>query len=558
MKIRPDEIASILKQRIEEYDVETDLAEVGTVLQVGDGIARVYGLENCLSAEMLELEHGVTGLAFNLEEDNVGTALFGEWEHVKEGEPVKRTGAVASVPVGPELIGRIVDALGNPLDGQGPINAAERRPLEFKAPGVIERQPVKEPVQTGIKAIDSMIPIGRGQRELIIGDRTTGKTAILVDTILNQRGQDLICVYVAIGQKASTVAQVHEKLKDEGAMDYTIIVHAAASEAAPIKWMAPYAGCAMGEYFMFEGKHALVMYDDLSKHADAYRQMSLLLRRPPGREAYPGDVFYLHSRLLERACKLSDELGGGSLTALPVVETQAGDVSAYIPTNVISITDGQIFLESELFFSGVRPAINVGISVSRVGGAARIKAMNKVAGGLKLDLSQYRELEAFAQFGSELDQATQQILARGERLVALLNQPQYDPWPVEEQVAAVFAGVNGHLDPIPVEDVPRYLQELRDHLRAEETVLKEIRESKELSDELGERLDAELQRFAKIVQDLRGAGRPRRWPPSRTSSGGSARSATRARSRRRWSSSPRPVSAARRRGSRRCARTPTG
>jgi F-type H+-transporting ATPase subunit alpha len=497
LKIRPDEIASILKKRIEEYDVETDLAEVGTVLQVGDGIARLYGLENCLSAEMLELEHGVTGLAFNLEEDNVGVALFGEWEHVKEGEPVKRTGAVASVPVGPELIGRIVDPLGNPLDGQGPINAAERRPLEFKAPGVIERQPVKEPVQTGIKAIDSMIPIGRGQRELIIGDRTTGKTAILVDTILNQRDQDLICVYVAIGQKASTVAQVHEKLKDEGAMDYTIIVHAAASEAAPIKWMAPYAGCAMGEYFMFEGKHALVMYDDLSKHADAYRQMSLLLRRPPGREAYPGDVFYLHSRLLERACKLSDEKGGGSLTALPVVETQAGDVSAYIPTNVISITDGQIFLESELFFSGVRPAINVGISVSRVGGSARIKAMNKVAGGLKLDLSQYRELEAFAQFGSELDQATQQILARGERLVALLNQPQYDPWPVEEQVAAVYAGVNGHLDSIPVEDVPRYLQELRDHLKAEESVLAEIRESKELPDELGEKLDAELQRFAK-------------------------------------------------------------
>ena len=500
MKLRPEEITSILKQRIEEYDVETDLAEVGTVLQVGDGIARVYGLENCLSAEMLELEHGVTGFAFNLEEDNVGTALFGEWEHVKEGEPVRRTGTVASVPVGPELIGRIVDPLGQPLDGAGPIQASERRLLEFKAPGVIQRQPVKEPVQTGIKAIDSMIPIGRGQRELIIGDRTTGKTAILVDTILNQRDQDLICVYVAIGQKASTVAQVHEKLKDEGAMDYTIIVTAAASEAAPIKWMAPYAGCAMGEYFMFKGQHALVMYDDLSKHADAYRQMSLLLRRPPGREAYPGDVFYLHSRLLERACKLSDEQGGGSLTALPVVETQAGDVSAYIPTNVISITDGQIFLESELFHSGVRPAINVGISVSRVGGSARIKAMNKVAGGLKLDLSQYRELEAFAQFGSELDPATQKILARGERLVAILNQPQYDPWPVEEQVAAVHAGVSGYLDEIPTADVPRYLQELRDHLRAEETVLKEIRETKELPDELEERLDQELQRFGKMFK----------------------------------------------------------
>jgi F-type H+/Na+-transporting ATPase subunit alpha len=500
MKLRPDEITSILKQRIEEYDVESDLAEVGSVLQVGDGIARVYGLENCVSAEMLELEHGVTGLAFNLEEDNVGTALFGDWEHVKEGEPVKRTGAVASVPVGPELIGRIVDPLGNPLDGQGPINAAEQRPLEFKAPGVIQRQPVKEPVQTGLKAIDSMIPIGRGQRELIIGDRTTGKTAILVDTILNQRGQDLICIYVAIGQKASTVAQVHEKLKEEGAMEYTIIVQAGASEAAPIKWMAPYAGCAMGEYFMFEGKHALVMYDDLSKHADAYRQMSLLLRRPPGREAYPGDVFYLHSRLLERACKLSDEEGGGSLTALPVVETQAGDVSAYIPTNVISITDGQIFLESELFHSGVRPAINVGISVSRVGGAARIKAMNKVAGSLKLDLSQYRELEAFAQFGSELDQATQKILARGERLVAMLNQPQYDPWPVAEQVAAVYAGVNGYLDEIPVDDVPRYLEELREQLRAEESILKQISEGGELPDELAEKLNQQLESFAKLFR----------------------------------------------------------
>jgi len=497
MKLRPEEITAILKQRIEDYDVESDLAEVGSVLEVGDGIARVYGLENALASEMLEFEHGVTGLAFNLEEDNVGAALFGEWEHIKEGQPVKRTGAVASVPVGPELIGRIVDPLGNPLDGQGPIGASEHRPLEFKAPGVIQRQPVKEPVQTGLKAIDSMIPIGRGQRELIIGDRTTGKTAILVDTILNQRDQDLICVYVAIGQKASTVAQVHEKLRDEGAMEYTIIVNAAASEAAPIKWMAPYAGCAMGEYFMFEGKHALVMYDDLSKHADAYRQMSLLLRRPPGREAYPGDVFYLHSRLLERACKLSDELGGGSLTALPVVETQAGDVSAYIPTNVISITDGQIFLESELFFSGVRPAINVGISVSRVGGAARIKAMNKVAGSLKLDLSQYRELEAFAQFGSELDESTRKILGRGERLVALLNQPQYDPWPVDEQVAAVFAGVNGYLDSIPVADVPRYLQELREHLRADESVLQEIREKKDLSDELREKLDQELQHFAK-------------------------------------------------------------
>jgi F-type H+-transporting ATPase subunit alpha len=497
VKLRPEEITSILKKRIEEYDVETDLAEVGTVLEVGDGIARIYGLENCVSLELLELEHGVTGLALNLEEDNVGAALFGEWDQIKEGQPVKRTGAVASVPVGPELIGRIVDPLGNPVDGQGPLEAKERRPLEFKAPGVIQRQPVKEPVQTGIKAIDSMIPIGRGQRELIIGDRTTGKTAILVDTILNQHDQDIFCIYVAIGQKSSTVAQVYERLKDAGAMDYTVIVTAPASEAAPIKWMAPYAGCAMGEHFMFNGQHSLVMYDDLSKHADAYRQMSLLLRRPPGREAYPGDVFYLHSRLLERACKLSDELGGGSQTALPVVETQAGDVSAYIPTNVISITDGQIFLEAELFHSGVRPAINVGISVSRVGGSARTKAMNKVAGSLKLDLSQYRELEAFAQFGSELDPATQKILAKGERLVAVLNQRQYDPWPVDEQVVGIYAGVNGYLDSIPVVDVPRLLEELRDHMKADETILKEIRETGDLSDELRERLNTELERFVK-------------------------------------------------------------
>ena len=497
MKLRPEEITSILKQRIEQYDVETDLAEVGTVLQVGDGIARIYGLENCVSLELLELDRGVTGLALNLEEDNVGAALFGEWDQIKEGQPVKRTGAVASVPVGPELIGRIVDPLGNPVDGQGPLNAKERRPLEFKAPGVIQRQPVKEPVQTGIKAIDSMIPIGRGQRELIIGDRTTGKTAILVDTILNQHDQDIFCIYVAIGQKSSTVAQVYERLKDAGAMDYTVIVTAPASEAAPIKWMAPYAGCAMGEHFMFNGQHSLVMYDDLSKHADAYRQMSLLLRRPPGREAYPGDVFYLHSRLLERACKLSDELGGGSQTALPVVETQAGDVSAYIPTNVISITDGQIFLEAELFHSGVRPAINVGISVSRVGGSARTKAMNKVAGSLKLDLSQYRELEAFAQFGSELDPATQKILAKGERLVAVLNQRQYDPWPVDEQVVGIYAGVNGYLDSIPVVDVPRFLQELRDHMKAEETILKQIRDKGDLPDELRERLEKELEKFVK-------------------------------------------------------------
>src|ERR671933_1832643 len=456
MKLRPEEITSILKERIEQYDVETDLAEVGTVLQIGDGIARLYGLENCVAMEMLDLEHGVVGLAFNLEEDDVGAALFGDWELCKEGEPVRRTGTVASVPVGDGLLGRVVDPLGNPLDGQGPIEATERRPLEFKAPGVVARQPVKEPLQTGIKAIDSMIPIGRGQRELIIGDRSTGKTAIVIDTILNQRDQDMICIYVAIGQKASTVAQVYERLRDAGAMDYTIIVTAPAAEAAPIKWMAPYAGCAMAEHFLYSGRHALTIYDDLSKHADAYRQMSLLLRRPPGREAYPGDVFYLHSRLLERAVKLSDELGGGSLTALPVVETQAGDVSGYIPTNVISSTDGQIFLESELFYSGVRPAINVGISVSRVGGNAQTRAMRQVAGRLKLDLAQYRELEAFAQFGSELDQATQKILARGERMVATLNQPQYDPWALEEQVVAIFAGNEGFLEDIPVDQVQRF------------------------------------------------------------------------------------------------------
>ena len=495
MKIRPEEITSILKQRIEEYEVETDLAEVGTVLQVGDGLARVYGLENCMAMEMLELEHGVTGIAFNLEEDNVGSPLFGDWEFVTEGEPVKRTGRIVSVPVGDALVGRIVNPLGQPLDGAGEIASDETRPLEFKAPGVVKRQPVKEPLQTGIKAIDSMIPIGRGQRELIIGDRSTGKTAILVDTILNQRGQDVVCVYVAIGQKASTVAQVYERLKDAGAMDYTIIVSASATEAAPIKWMAPFAGCAMGEHFLYSGRHALCIYDDLSKHADAYRQMSLLLRRPPGREAFPGDVFYLHSRLLERACKLSDDEGGGSLTALPVIETQAGDVSAYIPTNVISITDGQIFLESGLFYSGVRPAINVGISVSRVGGNAQTKAMKKVAGRLRLELAQYRELEAFSQFGSELDPQTQRTLARGERMVASLNQPQYQPWPVEEQVVAIFAGINGYLDDIPAAQVPRFQDELREYLRGEEGIYREIVERKDLPDELTERIHAELRKF---------------------------------------------------------------
>jgi F-type H+/Na+-transporting ATPase subunit alpha len=495
MKLRPEEITAILKDRIQQFEVETDLSEVGTVLQVGDGIARIHGLENCVALERLELEHGVVGIAFNLEEDNVGAALFGEWVHVKEGEPVRRTGDVMSVPVGDALLGRVVDPLGNPLDGQGAIETSERRPLEFKAPGVISRQPVKEALQTGIKAIDSMTPIGRGQRELIIGDRSTGKTALAVDTIINQRGGDMICIYVAVGQKGSTVAQVVEKLRDAGAMEYTIVVSAPAQEAAPIKWMAPFAGCAMGEHFLYDGRHALCIYDDLSKHADAYRQLSLLLRRPPGREAFPGDVFYLHSRLLERACKLSDDLGGGSLTALPIIETQAGDIAAYIPTNVISITDGQIFLESSLFFSGVRPAINVGTSVSRVGGNAQTRAMRKVAGRLRLDLAQYRELEAFAQFGSELDTATQNALARGERMVATLNQPQYQPWPFEEQVAAIYAGTQGWLDTIPVGQVPRFHDELREHLRADGGVLPAIREAADLSDETEEKLKAELERF---------------------------------------------------------------
>jgi F-type H+/Na+-transporting ATPase subunit alpha len=495
LKLRPEEITSILRQRIEQYDVETDLAEVGTVLQIGDGIARIYGLENAVALEMLELDHGVVGLAFNLEEDDVGAALFGEWELIKEGQTVRRTGKVADVPVGEALLGRVVDPLGNALDGRGPIEASERRTLEFKAPGVVDRQPVKEPLQTGIKAIDSMTNIGRGQRELIIGDRSTGKTAILIDTILNQRDTDVHCIYVAIGQKASTVAQVYERLREEGAMEYTTIVSAAASEAAPIKWMAPFAGAAMGEYYLFQGKHSLVMYDDLSKHADAYRQLSLLLRRPPGREAFPGDVFYLHSRLLERACKLSDELGGGSMTALPVIETQAGDIAAYIPTNVISITDGQIFLNAELFYSGVRPAVNVGTSVSRVGSSAQTKAMKKVAGRLRLDLAQYRELEAFAQFGSDLDRATQQALTRGERMVATLNQPQYDPWPTEEQVVGIYAGIHGFLDDIPTPQVPRFQDELREYLRAEGSIYEQIRETGDLPEDLEEKLKTEIEKF---------------------------------------------------------------
>jgi F-type H+/Na+-transporting ATPase subunit alpha len=495
VKLRPDEISNILKSEIERYEAQADVEEVGTVIQIGDGIARVYGLDRCVALEKLELDHGVTGLALNLEEDNVAAVLFGEWDKIKEGDTVRRTGEVMAIPVGDAMIGRVVNPLGIALDGGPAIESTETRPMEFKAPGVVDRQPVKEPLQTGIKAIDSMIPIGRGQRELIIGDRTTGKTAICIDTIINQKGQDVICIYVAIGQKASNVRAVEALLRQHGAMDYTIIVAASATEAAPIKYMAPYAGCAMGEHFLYNGRHALVMYDDLSKHADAYRQMSLLVRRPPGREAYPGDVFYLHSRLLERAVKLSDELGGGSLTALPVIETQADDVSAYIPTNVISITDGQIFLKSDLFYSGVRPAINAGISVSRVGGNAQRRAMRKVAGRLRLDLAAYRELEAFSQFASELDAATQRQLSRGQRLVATLNQPQYQPWPLEEQVASIWAATNGYLDDVPVSQVPRFHNELRESLRAEGNVLKTIVETGDLSDETTEALKKAVDGF---------------------------------------------------------------
>jgi F-type H+/Na+-transporting ATPase subunit alpha len=496
LKLRPEEITAVLKSQILDYEAEVDVQEVGTVLQVGDGIARIHGLENAIAAEMLELPHGVKGLVLNLEEDSVGAVLLGEDYLIKEGDLVKRTGKVISVPVGEALIGRVVTPLGEPLDEKGPIEAAAYRPVEFKAPGVIRRQGVKEPLQTGLKAIDSMIPIGRGQRELIIGDRGTGKTAIAVDTIINQKGQDVICIYVAIGQKASTVAQLVNRLDQFGAMDYTIVVMASASSSAPLRYIAPYAGAAMGEYFTYQGKHALCVYDDLSKHADSYRQMSLLLRRPPGREAFPGDVFYLHSRLLERACKLRDQEGGGSLTALPIIETQAGDVSAYIPTNVISITDGQIFLETSLFYSGIRPAINVGISVSRVGGNAQVKAMKKVAGSLRLDLSQFRELEAFAKFGSELDPETLKTLARGERLVATLNQPQYQPWPVEDQVMVIFAATQGYLDDVDVPKVNDFSADLLVFLKAQYPDLgAEIAKTKELSDEVAGKLHEAIRLF---------------------------------------------------------------
>src|SRR5215211_2233630 len=510
MQIKPDEITSILKSRIEGLDEgSAELTEVGTVLSVGDGIARIHGLENSMSFEMLEFPHGVRGLALNLESDNVGAVLFGNWEHVVEGDTVKRTNQLLEIPVGEALLGRIVSPLGEPLDGKGDIETSELRPAEFKAPGVVQRQPVTEPMQTGLKAIDSMIPIGRGQRELIIGDRQTGKTAIAIDTIINNKDSDLICVYVAIGQRMATVVQLAETLTDAGAMDRTIIVAAPADEAAPIKFMAPYAGCAMAEHFLYNGRHALCIYDDLTKHAYAYRQMSLLLRRPPGREAYPGDVFYLHSRLLERAVKLNDDLGGGSLTALPIIETQAGDVSAYIPTNVISITDGQIFLEPSLFYSGVRPAINVGISVSRVGGNAQISPMKKVAGKLKIELSQYRDLEAFAQFGSDLDADTQKTLARGERLVKTLNQGERQPLPVADQVAVLYAATNGYVDRVKVDRIAEFHRELVDRLHSSASDTLEKIAGGDWSDETQKALDEAIQEFASdFGYDLDEEGQP--------------------------------------------------
>jgi F-type H+/Na+-transporting ATPase subunit alpha len=500
MQIKPDEITSILKERIQGLeDGGADLSEVGTVLSVADGISRVHGLDNCMSSELLELPHDVTGLALNLESDNVGAVLFGEWDKIEEGDQVKRTGRLLEVPVGEELLGRIVNPLGEPLDGKGDINTSKTRPAEFKAPGVVSRQPVKEPMLTGIKPIDAMTNIGRGQRELIIGDRQTGKTSICIDAIINNKGKDLVCVYVAIGQRMSTVVDVARQLDDAGALEHTIIVAAPADEAAPIKFLAPYAGAAMAEHFLYNGKHALAIYDDLTKHAFAYRQMSLLLRRPPGREAYPGDVFYLHSRLLERSVKLNDELGGGSFTALPIIETQAGDVSAYIPTNVISITDGQIFLQSDLFRSGVRPAINVGISVSRVGGSAQTQPMRKTAGKLRLELSQYRELEAFAQFGSDLDADTQATLNRGARLVEALNQDERDPWPIENQVAAIYSGTGGYLDRIKVERIREFHEGMLQRLHSEDADLMEQIAEGSWDDSIEERLSKAI---AEAIDDF--------------------------------------------------------
>src|SRR5712671_268099 len=489
MAFKPEEVSAVLEQELEKYESRLQMESVGTVLQVGDGIARIWGLDDAMSGELILFPGDVTGLVLNLEEDNVGAALFGSEEAIKQGDTVRRTGKLASIPVGDAMVGRVVNAIGIPIDGKGPIATTETRALEGRAPGVVERQPVNQPVQTGLKAIDSMIPIGRGQRELIIGDRQTGKTAVAIDTILNQKGGDLHCIYVAVGQKDFTVAKVVKILEDHGAMAYTTVVSAGASETAPLQYIAPYTGCAIGEYFRDKGKHALVIYDDLSKHAAAYRQLSLLLRRPPGREAYPGDVFYLHSRLLERAAKLNDKLGAGSLTALPIIETQAGDVSAYIPTNVISITDGQIYLEPSLFFSGIRPAVNVGLSVSRVGGSAQVRAMRQVAGKLRLDLAQFRELAAFAQFGSDLDRATQAQLARGQRMVELLKQGQYQPLPVEKQVVIIYAGTQGLLDDVPVDAVREFETFFYAWLeRRAPQILTEIRDRKEISDALRDTL----------------------------------------------------------------------
>jgi F-type H+-transporting ATPase subunit alpha len=496
MSFRPEEVSAVLAQELERYEAKLETKSVGTVLTVGDGIARLWGLEDAMAGELLRFPGDIMGMVLNLEEDNVGAVLFGSDKNIREGDRVERTNRIASVPVGKAMIGRVVNAIGQPVDGKGPIGSDHFRNVEFTAPSVVERQPVKEPLQTGIKAIDAMIPIGRGQRELIIGDRQTGKTAIALDAIINQKGQNVVCVYVAIGQKESTVANVVTTLEKYGAMEFTIVVTAAASESAPLQYIAPYAGLAMGEEFTYQGGHALLVYDDLSKHAQAYRQLSLLLRRPPGREAYPGDVFYLHSRLLERACKLSEEKGGGSLTALPFIETQAGDVSAYIPTNVISITDGQIFLEGDLFYAGVRPAINVGISVSRVGGNAQIKAMRKVAGRLRLDLASYRALAAFAQFGSDLDKATQAQLTRGERMVELLKQEQYVPMPVEQQVISIFTGTQGHLDDVPVEAVRKFEREFLAFVeKSYPEVPHNIRTTKDLSDADAKRLGEAVQQF---------------------------------------------------------------
>jgi F-type H+/Na+-transporting ATPase subunit alpha len=495
-EVKPDEVSAILRKQLSGFEKEIDVYDVGTVVQIGDGVARVYGLTKCMASELIEFPHDVFGMALNLEEDNVGCILFGDYTLVKEGDEVRRTGRVASMPVGEAMLGRVINPLGQPIDGKGAIQTSEFLPIERKALGVIQRQMVKEPLQTGLKAIDSMIPIGRGQRELIIGDRQTGKTAVAIDAIINQKGQNVYCIYVAIGQKQSTVAQVVAKLEESGAMEFTTVISASASDPAPMQFLAPYSGATLGEYFRDSGRHALCVYDDLSKQAASYREVSLLLRRPPGREAYPGDVFYLHSRLLERASKLSNDLGGGSLTALPIIETQAGDVSAYIPTNVISITDGQIYLESNLFNSGIRPAINVGISVSRVGGNAQVKAMKKVAGSLRLDLAQYRALEAFTKFGSDLDKATLQQLRRGARLVEILKQGQYNPYPVEKQVAIIFAGTNGYLDEIPIEHIARYEKEFLETMEMKyKDLLNVIATSGDLSDDTAVKLKDVLERF---------------------------------------------------------------